>query len=369
MEDYKKYIPTAVVLLLALILVVLKYWDFLVNPWTRDGRVRAEVIQISPRVSGPIVNLPIEDNQYVNKGDLLFQIDPRTFEASLAQAQAQYDESIDNNLVLQKQVEVAKAQIEISQVKIQQAKLATKAYDYEIEQDKAEYERQKILLPQRATSQKSLEAARATYQVKVQKRKNSLASLAEAEAALKQAEADLAKARAQLGAPGEENPSIRQAAAALRQAKLNLEFTQVRAPVDGYVTNLNLRLGSQAVANQPSLAVIDSNSFWVHGFFRETAIANIRKDNKAYVTLMTYPDTPLEGYVHSLGWGIAQNDGSTGFELLPTVSPTFEWIRLAQRIPVRIQFKTIPKDIELRVGTTGTVVVKTGTQISPESVN
>jgi multidrug resistance efflux pump len=122
---------------------------------------------------------------------------------------------------------------------------------------------------------------------------------------------------------------------------LNLGFTQVRAPVDGYITNLNLRHGSQAVANQPVLALVDINSYWIHGFFRETTIREIKKGDRAIVTLMTYPDTPIEGYVDSLGWGIAQQDGSTGFELLPSISPTFEWIRLAQRVPVRIHLDEV----------------------------
>ena len=108
--------------------------------------------------------------------------------------------------------------------------------------------------------------------------------------------------------------------------------TRVTAPVDGYITNLNLRLGSQAVANQPALALVDTSSYWVHGYFKETSIENIRSGDKAIVTLMTYPDDPLKGHVDSIGWGIAQQDGSTGFELLPTISPTFEWIRLAQRV-------------------------------------
>jgi multidrug resistance efflux pump len=131
--------------------------------------------------------------------------------------------------------------------------------------------------------------------------------------------------------------------------------------VDGYVTNLNLRLGSQAVANQPALALVDVNSFWVDGFFKETSIGNIREGDKAVVTLMSYPDTPVEGYVDSLGWGIAQQDGSTGFELLPNISPTFEWIRLAQRVPVRIHLTNVPDEVELRVGTTASVLVMTGT--------
>ena len=96
MKLSRKYLLTGAVVLVAAVAVLLKYWDYVVNPWTRDGQVRAEIIQITPRVSGPIVELPIEDNQFVSRGDLLFQIDPRTFEASLAQARAQYDSARDN---------------------------------------------------------------------------------------------------------------------------------------------------------------------------------------------------------------------------------------------------------------------------------
>jgi multidrug resistance efflux pump len=147
----------------------------------------------------------------------------------------------------------------------------------------------------------------------------------------------------------------------VEQAMLNLEFTEVSAPVDGYVTNLNLQLGSQAVANQPAMALVDVNSFWIDGFFRENQIGRIGIGDKAIVTLMSYPDKPIEAYVDSLGWGIAQDDGSTGFDLLPNVSPTFEWIRLAQRVPVRIRLGELPAGVALRVGTTSSVLVLTGT--------
>jgi multidrug resistance efflux pump len=187
-----------------------------------------------------------------------------------------------------------------------------------------------------------------------------VAGLTQAKASLAQSEATLAKAKADRGAEGDENASIRAARAAAEQAELDLEFTEVRAPVDGYVTNLNLRIGSQAVANQPALALVDTNSYWIHGFFRENSIEDIRPGNTAIVTLMTYPDTPLEGVVDSLGWGIAQEDGSTGAELLPTISPTFEWIRLAQRVPVRVHLTDVPEEIQLRVGTTASVLVMTG---------
>ena len=360
MTTSRKYLLTGTVVLIAVIAVLLKYQDYVVNPWTRDGQVRADVVQITPRVSGPIVRLPVQDNQFVKAGALLFEIDPRTFAASLAQARAQYDNARDNYVALEKQVEAEAAQVEVSRAAVLQAESAIKEDDAEIEKNQAEFKRQQEMLAKEATSKKAMQRARANYQVAVEQRKEAVAGLTQAKATLAQSEAALAKAKANLGAPGDDNASIREAQAAVQQAELNLEFTRVNAPVDGYVTNLNLRIGSQAVANQPALALVDTNSYWVHGYFKETLVEDIRKDNRAVVTLMSYPDTPLQGYVDSLGWGIAQQDGSTGFELLPNVSPTFEWIRLAQRVPVRIHLVDVPDDIELRVGTTASVLVMTG---------
>jgi multidrug resistance efflux pump len=356
----RKYLLTGAVVLIAVLAVLLKYRDYVVNPWTRDGQVRAEVIQITPRVSGPIVELPIEDNQLVKTGEPLFRIDPRTFAASLAQARAQYDSARDNYIALDKQVEAEAAQVEVSRAKVLQAESSIKELDATIEKNKAEYRRQQDMLKKEATSQKSMERARANYQISLEQRKESVAGLTQANATLAQSEAALAKAKANRGAEGDANAVIREAQAAVEQAELNLEFTRVTAPVDGYVTNLNLRIGSQAVANQPALALVDVNSYWVHGFFKENSIEDIRKGNKAIITLMTYPDKPLQGVVDSLGWGIAQQDGSTGEELLPTISPTFEWIRLAQRVPVRIHLVDVPDGVQLRVGTTASVLVMTG---------
>ena len=281
--------------LIAVGVVLYTYWAYVTNPWTRDGPVRAQVVQINPRVSGPIVNLPIRDNQFVKAGDLLFMIDPRTFKAAVDQARA----------------DVQKAQVEADNAR------------EEAERDQAIMKRD-----------------RGAVSVQTVERK---------ETAQRKAEAAL------LGATAE-----------LEQAQLNLEFTEVKAPVDGYVTNLNLRQGSQAVANQPALALIDINSFWVHGFFRENYIEGISEGDRAIITLMSYPDKPLEGRVDSLGWGIAQEDGSTGFDLLPTINPTFEWIRLAQRVPVRVHLLDVPDEVKLRVGTTASVLVMTGTHDSED---
>jgi multidrug resistance efflux pump len=363
MKGKLKYLITGIIVLIAVIVVALKYWDYIANPWTRDGQVRAQVIQITPRVSGPIVKLPIKDNQLVKAGDLLFEIDPRTFKADLEHARADLANTRDEVEALAKQVEAAQADVEAAEATIKQSQAAIKGYAGRVVESKKEYDRQKTLEKQGATSKRAVETARANWVSYVNQKANADAQLLQMQASLSEAKANLAKAKADLGAPGDQNAQVRLAKAEVQSAELNLEFTQAKAPVDGYVTNLNLRLGSQAVENQAILALVDVNSYWVTGFFKENYIEGIRKGDRAVLTLMSYRDKPLEGRVDSLGWGIAQDDGSTGFDLLPTISATFEWIRLAQRVPVRIHIELdkLPKDVKLRVGTTVSVLVMTGT--------
>ncbi|MBT8363340.1 MAG: HlyD family secretion protein [Deltaproteobacteria bacterium] len=361
MHGKLKYLSTGIIVLIAAAVFAFKYWDYINNPWTRDGQVRAQVIQITPRVSGPLIKLPVVDNQFVKAGDLLFEIDRRTFEAALDQARANLDNTRDQIEALAKQVEAAQADVEAADATIKQSQAAIKGYSGRVEESLKEYNRQKTLDKQGATSKRAVETARANWVAFVNQKANAEAQLLQMQASLSEAVANLAKAKADLGAPGDQNAQVRLAKAEVRSAELNLEFTQKKAPVDGYVTNLNLRLGSQAVENQPIMALVDVNSYWVTGFFRENYIEDIRKGDRAIITLMSYPDKPLEGRVDSLGWGIAQDDGSTGFDLLPNISPTFEWIRLAQRVPVRIHLTKIPEGVELRVGTTTSVLVMTGT--------
>ena len=283
-----RYLITLGAVVVAGMVLASMFREYLFQPWTRDGHVRAQVIKITPRVGGPIVDLPIHDNQAVTKGDLLFRIDQRTFELAIEQAEAKLQQALASE-----------------RVKEDQARRA------------------------RDLSRKDKGAI--------------------SEQALVRKENDLLVARA----------DVEVAEANLNAAKLDLEFTEVRAPVDGYVTNLLLRYGSQTVANQPALALIDTNSFWVHGFFKETQIENIQPDNKVVIKLMTYPDAALQGVVESMGWGIAQQDGAPAADLLPTINPSFDWIRLAQRIPVRIRLTHIPDEVDLRVGTTASVFVMT----------
>ena len=354
----KIFLSTLVVLAAAAMFVV-KYRQYMVDPWTRDGQVRANVVQIAPRISGPIVGLPIADNQFVHKGDLLFAIDPRTFQAALDQAKANLDKTRDQIKNLQEQVKSAEAAVTQSATSVRNAAFGVTSAKAHWEEVNKDLGRNQTLVASGTIARRDYDLSQESAITAQAALDQAQAQLDKAYAAKTQSEAELARAQAALGASGQDNPLLREAVAEWEQARLNLEFTKVLAPVDGYVTNLNLRLGSQAVTNQAMLALIDANSFWVAGYFRESMIGNIKKGDKAVVTLMTYPDTPLNGVVESIGQGIAQEDGSTSHDLLPSISPTFEWIRLAQRVPVRVHLTQKPEDVALRVGTTASVLVVT----------
>ncbi len=361
MRTYQRIALTVAVILVAVGAFAFRYLDYLRNPWTRDGQVMANVVLVAPRVSGPIVSLPIRDNQFVNAGDVLFEIDPRTFQAALDQARANFDKTLDDLTALAKQVEASEASVDQYESSISVAESAVKSAEAELVAAKATYDRALPLVEKQDVSRQRFDQITANYQVAIAAKDQADAALLTARSALLQATATLAQARANLGAEGEENAQFRAARAALEEAELNLEFTRVEASVDGYVTNLDLRLGSQAVANQPALALVDVSSYRVDAFFRETLVSRIRPGDRAVMTLMSYPGVPIEGQVDSIGWGIFQQDGSTGPDLLPEISATFEWIRLAERVPVRVNFEDLPEGIDLRVGTTASVLVMTGT--------
>ena len=260
--------------------------DYITNPWTRNGQVRGQVIQVAPRVSGMVQSIAVIDNQAVKQGDLLFEIDSEPFEIGISQAEAS----------------------------LERARIGSQSANIE-------YERLTEIFAKDpgAVSQKDLNRREANY----------LQSLSQIDIAVEQ----------------------------LRAAKLNLSYTQVRASVDGYVSNINFQIGTQAVLNSPILALVDSNSFWVFGYFRESQIGKFNIGDPARVTLMAYPETPLTGHVESLGWGIAPSDGTVGYNLLPSIKPVFQWIRLAQRVPVRVKLDKIPKGVELRFGLTASVMI------------
>jgi len=278
----KRFTLTSILVLTALAAIFWKYQNYLENPWTRDGQVRAQIIQITPRVTGPIVSLHVQDNSQVKTGDILFKIDPRTYQVALNKAKA--------NLA--------------------QAKVA-------LNNAKDEAQRRQAL------AHRDPGSVSTSMLIKLNNEK------------------EAAKA------------GVMVARAAVALLELDLSFTEVKAPADGFITNLNLRVGSQVVANQPALALVDLH----RGFFKETDISDVSPAAQAVVTLMSYPDQPLQGKVESVGYGIARQDGATGSKLLPSVNPTFQWIRLAQRIPVTIKLKKIPDNVHFRVGTSASIMI------------
>ena len=352
---------TATVVLVGVAAAGWKWWEYQVNPWTRNGQVMAQVIQITPRVTGPLVHLPIVDNQLVKAGDLLFEIDPRTYESTLEGMEGLLAETEDEIEALAAQVEATAATVQQYDAAIKRAKQKVKGKQARLEDYQAEFKRYSTLVPQGAAPEERLDQATADVADAQAVLDGARAELLQAEATKLQSEADLARDKANLGAEGDANARLRTAKARVHSAQLNLEFTEVRAPVDGYVTNLNLRLGDHATANKPALALVDVESYWVYGFFRENHLQDIDPGDRAIITLMSYPDTPIEGRVVGTGWGVWQSDGSTAQELLPKVGASFEWIRLAQRVPVRVEFDTLPEGVELVVGTTASVLVMTGT--------
>ncbi|OQX77973.1 MAG: efflux transporter periplasmic adaptor subunit [Epsilonproteobacteria bacterium 4484_65] len=291
MKKIIKILLTLIILGTAAFFAYNKYRAYIDNPWTRDGQVRTQVIQVTPRINGMVTKIHVIDNQKVKTGDLLFEIDPSQYQVKLNQAEA----------------------------RLQRTKEAAKGTKIEFERVKNIYDKDKG-----AVSQKDLVRNETRY----------YKSLADIDAS-------------------EE---------AVNTAKLNLSYTKVFAEVDGYVSNINFQIGSQATANKAILALVDENAYWVFGFFREDAIPEVSVGDTAMVTLLAYPDTPLSGKVESIAWGIAHSDGNPGNNLLPSVKPVFQWIRLAQRIPVRIKLDKLPENVKLRFGLTASVVVLKSTE-------
>jgi RND family efflux transporter MFP subunit len=251
------------------------------DPWTRDGRVRADVVQVAPDVSGLVTAVPIANDQPVKRGDLLFVVDRDRYALALRQAEAAVD--------------------------------AQRAALKEARQEAARNLGLGDLVAREILEQS-------------------------------QARADSAAA------------AYEQAIAARDVAVLNLRRTEVRAPVDGILSDLTLRVGDYVSPGKAVLGLIDRNSFRVEGYFEETKLARLRIGQAVTVRIMGESQT-LRGHIQSIAPGIEDRDRQSGASLLPSVNPTFSWVRLAQRVPVRIALDQVPADLRLIAGRTATVSV------------
>ncbi|HEY0334825.1 MAG TPA: HlyD family secretion protein [Stenotrophomonas sp.] len=317
---------TAAVVLVAALVATALWKHYMYSPWTRDGRVRAEVVRIAPDVAGLVTQVEVKDNQQVRKGQLLFVIDPSryTFERDKAAAN----------------LEAARAAARAAGATIQAAGASAQEQSANLTKYQSQYERRQRI-------QGSL--------ISDEARSDALAAASAARAGVAQAHASQRQASA---SQQEAIAAVAQAQVALSAAELNLDRTQVRAPVDGYVTNLDVRVGDYANAGAARVALIDQHSYWINGYFEETKLQALHVGDPVEVRLMS-GGAQLEGSIDSIARGITDSDNAAGGDLLANVDPTFNWVRLAQRIPVRIRIDAdhLPPGTVLAAGMTATVVV------------
>jgi multidrug resistance efflux pump len=308
-------------------------------PWTRDGTVRAYVVKMAPEVAGLIVELPVVDNKYVRKGDLLIVIDPTNYRIAVSQAKATVQQTEANIQNVNAQLSVQQAQISANQAQVVQARAAL-----EFAQWRAEHYQRLV----KQDSASVLNAEQYTSQMHQQQ-----AAVESAQATLKLAQQQVEALKAQrLSAEA----TLEQAKAQLNQAQINLERTRISSPVNGYVTNLLARLGDYANVGQHLISVVDANSFWIDGYFEETNLAPIRVGDPAQIKLLGYRQI-VRGHVDSIARGINVANAQPNDQGLATVNPIFTWVRLAQRIPVRVHIDEVPPGVVLAAGMTATVQV------------
>lgn len=274
---------TAVVVLLAGLAMWNLWRYYMLTPWTRDGRVRAETVNVAAEIFGKITDLRVVENQFVHKGDVLFVVDPQEHTLALAKAEATL-----------------------------------------------ETRRQEMLVRTALSNRRQHMSAQAISKEEQQ--------ISEGSASMATAAYQEAKAQCDL-------------------ARLNVERTVVRSPVNGYINNLRLRVGDYATVGQAKVTLVDSDSFWVAGYFEETKMPGIHEGDESSIELMGVGPA-LSGHVESISRGIADPNGKPDAQGLPEVNPVFYWVRIAQRIPVRIHIDHVPDGIMLAAGMTCTVTIK-----------
>lgn len=315
------------------------------RPRTEDAVIRANVVGIAPQVSGAIVQIPVVDNQRVKRGDLLLELDDRTYRAEVAQAKARLETVKLDVSALAAEIGVARASLRERQAR---AAYATSFY-----------ERLKPLLDGKFISPDKAERAQS-----------------EAESALQlvaEAEASVLKAEGRLGEIEGRNVHIEEARAALQNAELRLAYCKVYAPCDGYVTNLQIAPGAFARAGEEIFSLVDDSVWFVLANFRETDLSRVRRGQRVRVYPMSTIHEPLEGWVQGVSRAVALNDNASismpgGEGILSRVQPTFDFVQLAARFPVRIVLE--PGHAHgLRVGGRASVVIDSVNKPDPARVS
>ena len=276
-----RVVLTLLIVSFAVVVVWRMVMYYMFAPWTRDGHIRADIVQIAPDVSGLIQQVEVRDNQLVKRGQVLFSIDPDRFKLALRQAKA---------AVADREETLAQAQREA-------------------------------------------------------KRNKGLGNLVPGEQ-LEESQSKVARAQV----------ALMEAQVAVDSAQLNLDRSVIRSPVDGYVNDRAPRTQEFVSAGRPVLSVVDSNSFHIDGYFEETKLNGIHIGQSVDIRVIG-DNARLRGHVESIVAGIEDRDRTSGNNLLPNVNPAFSWVRLAQRIPVRIAFDDVPDDFRMIAGRTATVSI------------
>jgi multidrug resistance efflux pump len=312
---------------------------YMEGPWTRDATVRAYVATMAPEVAGRIVELHVADNKYVHKGDLLLVIDPTNFRIAVSQSTAAVQQAQANVQNIDAQMNVQQAQIDASQAQLRLGRAALVFAQQQAEryQKLAKDGWGTVQNAQQFTSQ--LHQQEATVQSAQENLNQTLRQVETLKAQRLSAEAGLAQAKAQLD-----------------QAQVNLERTRIVAPVDGYVTNLLAQLGDYVNVGVNTISLVDADSFWVDGYFEETNLGPIRVGDPAQVKLMGRNQI-VRGHVDSIARAINVANAQPNNQGVATVNPIFTWVRLAQRIPVRIHVDEVPPEVVLAAGMTATVEI------------
>ena len=326
------------------------------NPRTNDAMVRANIVGIAPEVSGRIVDLPVEDNQFVKQGDLLYVIDPRPYQAKLDEAKA-------NLMIAEKEVDSRRASSGSAEIAIERLQHQRAAASAEVSRIKAEdeylhnyLERLEPLAEKQYVTVDQLKQARAKYAASRAALMDVQAKELSALSAIDEAKSDSRRAVSVIAQVGNVNARIEAAKALVTAAELDLEYCYVRAPFNAYVSNLNTREGEYAKAGTQMFALVDDRHWYVIASFEETYLKSIKPGNEAEVFLVGYPGKRYRGMVTGIGWANSP-DNMKQQGVLPEVQRTLNWVVLASRFPVRIEIKERDPLYPLRMGMTAFVTV------------
>lgn len=326
------------------------------NPRTNDAMVRANIVGIAPQVSGRIVELHVEDNQYVKQGDLLYVIDPRPYQARLDKAKAEL-------LLAEKEVDSRRASSGSAEIAIERLEHQRAAANAEVKRIEAEdeylhhyLERLEPLADKQYVTTDQLKQARSRYEASRAELADAKAKELSALSAVEEAKSDSRRAVSLIAQVGDINARIEAARAMVTAAELDLEYCYVRAPFNAYVTNLNTREGEYAKAGAQMFALVDDRHWYVIADFKETYLQSIKPGQAAEVFLVGYPGKRYHGVVTGIGWANSP-DNTKQQGVLPEVQRTLNWVILASRFPVRIEIAERDPEHPLRMGMTAFVTV------------